>query len=96
MKRSENYLQWRAAVGYLLGLELIMAIRPRASAYEYRILAKGRTRFKEGVRPSRADGRWRQIGVDRLGGVVRSLRRRDAAYDSHDGSGGSSVPCMVK
>ena len=57
-------------------LELIMAIRPRASAYEYRILAKARTRFKEAVRPSRADGRWKQI--DRLGGVVESLRRRDA------------------
>lgn len=62
---------------YLLGLELIMRIRPRASAYEYRILAKIRTRFTEGVSPSRADGRWRQIGIDRLGGVVGSLRKPD-------------------
>ena len=64
-------------MGHLLGLELIMAIRPGASAYEYRILAKTRSRFREGVRPSRADGRWRQTGVDGLGGVVGSLRRRD-------------------
>ena len=63
---------------YLLGLGLIMRIRPRASAYEYRILAKIRTRFTEGVSPSRADGRWRQIGIDRLGGVVGSLRKPDA------------------
>ena len=39
----------RSAVGDLLGLELIMVIRPRASAYEYRILAQARTRFTEGV-----------------------------------------------